>query len=68
MILAGERRKLRQLNHASRLFQVFRFNQAAILPDFCFEHMPESELETGFVTCGKPKASAFEKQMNLVPD
>lgn len=68
MILAGERRKLRQLNHASRLFQVFHFNQAAILPDFCFEHMPESELETGFVTCGKPKASAFEKQMNLVPD
>lgn len=67
-IFAGERRKLRQLTHASRLFQVFHLNQAAILPDSCFEHMPESELETAFVTCGKPKASAFERQMNLVPD
>lgn len=67
-ILTGERRKLRRLNHTSRLFQVFHFDQAAILPDFCFEHVLEAELETVLVTCGKPKASAFEKQMNLVPD
>lgn len=41
-IFARERRKLRQLIHAPRLFQVFHFNQAAILPDFCFEHTLDS--------------------------